>query len=27
VLQGTDVKDLKVPSMDRTDYFRPKTMY
>jgi len=27
VLQGVDVKELKVRSMDRTDYFRPKTMY
>jgi S1-C subfamily serine protease len=27
VLQGVDVKDVKVHSMDRTDYFRRQTMY
>jgi serine protease Do len=27
VLQGVDVKDVKVRSIDRTEYFRPKTMY
>ena len=27
VLQGTDVKNVKVRSMDRTEYFRPKTTY
>lgn len=27
VLQGVDVKDLKVRSIDRVDYFRPKTMH
>ena len=27
VLQGVDIKDLSVKSIDRVDYFRPKTMY
>lgn len=27
VLQGVDVKDLAVHSIDRTEYFRPKTTY
>jgi serine protease Do len=27
VLQGLDIKDVKVRSIDRTEYFRPKTMY
>ena len=27
VLQGLDVKEVKVRSIDRTEYFRPKTMY
>ena len=27
VLQGVDVKELEVHSMDRVDYFRPKTTY
>ncbi|HET9045737.1 MAG TPA: S1C family serine protease [Casimicrobiaceae bacterium] len=27
VLQGIDVNDIKVRSIDRTEYFRPKTMY
>jgi S1-C subfamily serine protease len=27
VLQGTDIKDLRVESIDRTQYFRPATMY
>lgn len=27
VLQGVEVRDLKVPSIDRVDYFRPKTMH
>jgi len=27
VLQGLDVKELQVHSMDRVDYFRPKTTY
>jgi len=27
VLQGVDVKELQVHSMDRVDYFRPKTTY
>ncbi|MEP6677674.1 MAG: S1C family serine protease [Betaproteobacteria bacterium] len=27
VLQGIDVKEVKVRSIDRTEYFRPKTMY
>ena len=27
VLQGVDVRELKVRSIDRTEYFRPKTMY
>ncbi|MBK9705423.1 MAG: serine protease [Betaproteobacteria bacterium] len=27
VLQGVEVKDLKLRSIDRIDYFRPKTMH
>jgi len=27
VLQGVDIKEVKVRSIDRTEYFRPKTMY
>jgi len=27
VLQGVDVKELDVHSMDRVEYFRPKTTY
>jgi len=27
VLQGVDVKELAVRSMDRVEYFRPKTTY
>jgi S1-C subfamily serine protease len=27
VLQGTDIKELKVESIDRTQYFRPATTY
>ena len=27
VLQGVDVQEVKVRSIDRTEYFRPKTMY
>ncbi len=27
VLQGIDVKELKVRSIDRTDYFKPRTTY
>ena len=27
VLQGVDVKELEVHSMDRVEYFRPKTTY
>jgi len=27
ILQGVDVKEVKVRSIDRTEYFRPKTMY
>ena len=27
VLQGIDIKDLKVRSIDRVEYFRPQTMF
>ena len=27
VLQGIDVKELKVHSIDRVDYFRPQTTF
>ena len=27
VLQGVDVKELAVHSIDRVEYFRPKTTY
>jgi S1-C subfamily serine protease len=27
VLQGVDVKDINVHSIDRTEYFRPKVTY
>ena len=27
VLQGIDVKELRVQSIDRVDYFRPRTMH
>ena len=27
VLQGVDVKELQVHSMDRVEYFRPRTTY
>jgi len=27
VLQGADIRDIAVKSMDRVDYFRPVTTY